>query len=203
MTTITRDQAICAFYYEEYNDKNVAKYSKLIDNVEDIEICYKTDPTKPILLCTHAINSDPFHILKYPKKSDVVGSTPKQGNTKKDAHLKRCIFFTTLGQVIAFLDAIYLPENSNNTEVYEKKGISMNDVLSLLWQHTKLMSESTVIGFSRWYSTSKIDFMDIPAKRKPVATGQKVSIRQVYSLKQEYIGTVYQFFNYVFDCFIS
>ncbi|KAI8142344.1 hypothetical protein BJV82DRAFT_516911, partial [Fennellomyces sp. T-0311] len=171
-----------------YNDENVVKYSKIIDNLEDIEICYRTDPTKPMLLCTRTINSDPFHIFKYPKKSGVMSSTSSLVADRPKMKL------ATLAQVTAFLDAVYLPENPNNTEAYEPISISVNDVLALLWQHTYLMSDFTPIGLSRWCSTSKIDFMTVLPKRKLMETGQKVSIRPVFALKPVYIGTVYQFF---------
>ncbi|KAI8329964.1 hypothetical protein BC941DRAFT_441740 [Chlamydoabsidia padenii] len=47
MVTINREQAICMFYCEPYNESNVVKLSKLIDDMNNIEICYSDDPTEP------------------------------------------------------------------------------------------------------------------------------------------------------------
>ncbi|KAL4210479.1 hypothetical protein AB4K20DRAFT_1900772 [Rhizopus microsporus] len=38
MGVISKEQAICMFYYEPYNEPNVIKLSKLIDGMYDIEI---------------------------------------------------------------------------------------------------------------------------------------------------------------------
>ena len=78
----------------------------------------------------------------------------------------------------------------------------MNDVLALLWQHTYLVSDSTVICFSRWCSTSKIDFMTIPPKRKLVETGQKISTQRVFAPKHAYIGRVEQCFFLILYSFV-
>ncbi|RCH78113.1 hypothetical protein CU098_003868 [Rhizopus stolonifer] len=67
MTTITRNQAICMFYGEEYTDENVARLSKRLDEVE-VDICYLDDPTEPILsgsnTTTHSLRSESQSIQK-------------------------------------------------------------------------------------------------------------------------------------------
>ncbi|KAI9020182.1 hypothetical protein CLU79DRAFT_756057 [Phycomyces nitens] len=66
MVTISREQAICMFYSEPYNESNVVKLSKLIENLDDIEICYSVDPTEPMLLCQTRINQNPLKYQQYP-----------------------------------------------------------------------------------------------------------------------------------------
>ena len=50
MTTITREQSICMFFCEEYNEANVARWTKKIGAVENIDIYYKDDPTNPFYI---------------------------------------------------------------------------------------------------------------------------------------------------------
>jgi hypothetical protein len=54
MVIITREQAICIFYCEPFNKENVSKFSKIIDDMENVEICYCENPKKP-LLCSKKI----------------------------------------------------------------------------------------------------------------------------------------------------
>ncbi|ORX52021.1 hypothetical protein DM01DRAFT_1337009 [Hesseltinella vesiculosa] len=67
MATITRQQAICMFYCEKYNEDNVIRLSKRIDEMEDVDICYlKDDPTRPFLCSVTTIHSNPFQYHLYP-----------------------------------------------------------------------------------------------------------------------------------------
>ncbi|KAL7326707.1 hypothetical protein PS15p_209001 [Mucor circinelloides] len=65
MITISREQAICMFYCEPYNESNVVKLSKLIDDMNNIEICYSDDPTEPMLLCQTRINQNSVKFKTY------------------------------------------------------------------------------------------------------------------------------------------
>jgi hypothetical protein len=85
MITVTREQAICMFYCEEYNETNVTELTKIIDDLKNVEICYLEDPTKPILLCIRTINQDPFHIHTYQSRkslSTVTNEPPKEKKIK-------------------------------------------------------------------------------------------------------------------------
>ncbi|GAA5817667.1 hypothetical protein MFLAVUS_011218 [Mucor flavus] len=64
MTTITRNQAICMFYGEEYTDENVARLSKRIDEAE-VDICYFDDPTESFLIWKRKINQNPLRYHRY------------------------------------------------------------------------------------------------------------------------------------------
>lgn len=67
MITITREQAICMFFYEEFNEENVARLVPKIDSMEDLEICYlNDDPTEPVLMHIQTIHGDPFKFRLYP-----------------------------------------------------------------------------------------------------------------------------------------
>ncbi|CEP14846.1 hypothetical protein [Parasitella parasitica] len=66
MVTISREQAICMFYCEPYNESNVVKLSKLIDDMNNIEICYSDDPTEPMLISLKSLYASPFKYHQYP-----------------------------------------------------------------------------------------------------------------------------------------
>ena len=66
MPIISREQAVCIFYCQAYNDSNVAELTKRIEEMKDVDICYLQDPTEPILACVMTINSRPFSYHLYP-----------------------------------------------------------------------------------------------------------------------------------------
>lgn len=41
---ISKGLAICMFFYVDYNEENVNKYEKVINNLGDVEIYYNIDP---------------------------------------------------------------------------------------------------------------------------------------------------------------
>lgn len=57
---ITREQAICMFFSEEYIEENVARLSNKIIDFGSSDVCYETDPRQPILVSLMRIRSDPF-----------------------------------------------------------------------------------------------------------------------------------------------
>jgi hypothetical protein len=60
---ITRDQAICMFFYVEHSEENVKKYKKKIEDFEEVGICYNADERKPILAHKLSTLGDHFGIL--------------------------------------------------------------------------------------------------------------------------------------------
>ena len=68
MVVVTREQAICMFYCEEYDETNVENLTKEVDAIKNVDICYFDDPLAPVLLCTRTINQNPFKIHKYQKR---------------------------------------------------------------------------------------------------------------------------------------
>ena len=65
MLIISREQAICLFYTVAYNKENVEKYSKIIDTLRDVDICYTKCPKRPRLLCTNVILANIYDINLY------------------------------------------------------------------------------------------------------------------------------------------
>lgn len=48
---ITRDQALCMYFDEEYTDDNVKKCKERIEKWGNVEICYyNTSPNEPVVV---------------------------------------------------------------------------------------------------------------------------------------------------------
>ncbi|KAI8979449.1 hypothetical protein BDF20DRAFT_987710 [Mycotypha africana] len=72
------EQAICILFCEEYNEDNVKKLTKKVDDFANGEICYIKDPTNPIICSLKTLKANSkYH--QYPttltKKSWTKSST--------------------------------------------------------------------------------------------------------------------------------
>lgn len=66
MVIISRDQTICIFYCKPYNAKNVIKFSKIIDDLKNVEICYGENPKRPFLCSKKSMQLKPSEYKQYP-----------------------------------------------------------------------------------------------------------------------------------------
>lgn len=55
MITISKEEDACIFYCQEYTKLNAEKYLKRLEEMEEVDICYMTNPRHPILQCTNRI----------------------------------------------------------------------------------------------------------------------------------------------------
>lgn len=62
MVIVTKEQALCIVYCKSYSKTNVERFSNIIDDLENIEICYYDDPKRPLLQCKRTIYTRPFEI---------------------------------------------------------------------------------------------------------------------------------------------
>lgn len=58
------------FHCEEYNDDNVARLQKWLDEMKDLELCYRHDPTDPILVTKRAMKNNPDKYCSYKSLED-------------------------------------------------------------------------------------------------------------------------------------
>ncbi|KAI7900692.1 uncharacterized protein BX663DRAFT_517293 [Cokeromyces recurvatus] len=182
MITISREQAICMFYCQPYNESNVSKLSKLIDNMDNIEICFADDPTEPMLLRQLRINQNPLKFKTYVSE-DVISS-----QAESEEILDNKIFLSkspTEQHVIQFLNTCFLPYDPNNDEVYEQRSLSNGDILSVLWQYTEVLNDKSVTSFGNWCSSKKVDFLCCKPKRRHIANNSMISVRSLYVLKKK------------------
>lgn len=66
---ITRDQAICRFFCEDYSKETAARLSKKIEEFGSFDVCYENDPKRPVLLNLANVHSQ-SSIFKFYKTSN-------------------------------------------------------------------------------------------------------------------------------------
>ncbi|KAI7870874.1 hypothetical protein BDF14DRAFT_1770697 [Spinellus fusiger] len=132
MVVITREQEICMFYCEEYNETNVENLTKEVDAIKNVDICYSDDPD----------------LLEV----DVE-------NTNEALKIHNAI------ELVQFLNIVYIPFDPNNNEVYENKCLTLNDILVVL-KYSDLFEDKSAIGFGKWCSNKKVNFMKSAIKRR-------------------------------------
>ena len=66
MIVVSREEAVCLFYAVPYNEENVRKYTKIIDETKVITICYSEDPKRPFLCSLKSMELDPSEYKQYP-----------------------------------------------------------------------------------------------------------------------------------------
>jgi hypothetical protein len=76
MCNISREQAVCIFYCEEFNEENASRLLKKIDNIGDLELCYEDDPKHPLLVFRTRVNAEHSIYRKY----EVLSATKKKVN---------------------------------------------------------------------------------------------------------------------------
>ncbi|KAI9489342.1 hypothetical protein BDB00DRAFT_876433 [Zychaea mexicana] len=85
---VTRGQAACMFFQQEYNLENEKKLLDKIDSIGDVDICFMKDPTEPFLLYIPKIHSSTPQVvhflnevfLSYNPYNDVVYEYRKYSN---------------------------------------------------------------------------------------------------------------------------
>lgn len=62
---ITRDQAICMFFYVNFTEENVKRCKKKLEELGEAEICWNADRRQPVVVHKLRIKGDPFTYKKY------------------------------------------------------------------------------------------------------------------------------------------
>jgi hypothetical protein len=70
------------FFGVDYNEQNVAKFSKKIEDFGEVDVCYENDPKKPILAPLQRIYSDPFSNRRYLTTSSASSCTKSSGKAE-------------------------------------------------------------------------------------------------------------------------
>ncbi|KAI8376266.1 uncharacterized protein BYT42DRAFT_497920 [Radiomyces spectabilis] len=180
MVTISREQAICMFYCELYNESNVVKLSKLIDDMNNIEICYSDNPTEPMLLCQTRINQNPVKFKTYISRNVISKDNDREEHKSK--------YRANQQQVVQFLNTCFLPYDPGSDQLYEEKNVTNGDIFSTLLQHTEIFNDKSVTSFGNWCSSKKVDFLMCKPKRKRYANNSMISVRSLYILNKEYFS---------------
>ena len=62
---ITRKQAACMFFCQEYTHDTANNLLNKIDSIGEVDLCYLKDPMEPLILYLPKIHSNPFRYHRY------------------------------------------------------------------------------------------------------------------------------------------
>jgi hypothetical protein len=98
-------------------------------------------------------------------------------------------FIETTPQLKQFLNIAYLSEDPESV-LYECKALSMNTILSHVWEYTSLFKEDNFSKFTNWCRTQKLNFTTTSVKRKDEDSSptSRSTLRNLYVLKDQHKG---------------
>ncbi|GAA5810826.1 hypothetical protein MFLAVUS_004253 [Mucor flavus] len=187
MNIISREEAVCLFYAVPYNQENVNKYTLIINQIEDVDICFTRNPYKPRLLCTKVIYANAFDIHLYKSQIDQETNNIHENSVENeqivvaDNNLK----LESKEQLKQFIQIVYLSTDPKSI-TYEQRFMSLNDIISDLRKYTLVFREERISKFVNWCTTQKFEFLNTKVKRKHEDSELRTSQRALYVLKSGY-----------------
>ncbi|SAL99560.1 hypothetical protein [Absidia glauca] len=189
MTTISRQQALCISFLYEYTDQNVVKAEMNLENMGgNLDVCYLTDPTIPVLVLKERINGSPFTFRRY------VSTKKVDANPLGDLPLLNTLNqrIETTKHVVQFLNQAYVSAEVMDQDLYSLAFVSMKEIFTVVLQHSDCLENKTLNGFASFCGKNKLGFLDKANCRKRMKTSQPLGqrYRQLYVLKPEYYKTI-------------
>lgn len=93
------------------------------------------------------------------------------------------------------MKTVYLADNPKS-EMYELKNVSMKNILGKVWDNTLLFDDKNVKSFTKWCEGKNLSFFLVKSKRLYNLSGERVSVRPLYVLKDEYISKFYLIYSH-------
>ncbi|KAG0174999.1 hypothetical protein DFQ30_001474 [Apophysomyces sp. BC1015] len=169
---ITREQAICMFYYVDFTEENVLKYTQKIDDLNEIEICYNTNPRQPVLATKQRILGDP-----------VTWRSENQKYTECSLGYELRCFIVTKAQLKLFVEAVFFPEDPGSDILYEQRNLSTGDIYQAIQRQIDLLKKKSITSFTKWCSTNRLSYLLAKERRK-----SNVRLGSLYVMRKEYHG---------------
>ncbi|KAI8990885.1 hypothetical protein BDF20DRAFT_810947 [Mycotypha africana] len=177
---ITRDQAICRFFCEDYSKENAARLSKKIEEFGSFDVCYENDPKRPVMVHLSVIRNDPTTFKRYLTEESAV-DLEEAVEAKSELVSER--------QVITFLNEVYKPTDPRNEAVYCLQEVDTKEIYESVISKTECMNKKSEVAFATWCSKRKVSFMGEPFTRKR-STGSNKRYRRLYVMKNEFRGNI-------------
>ncbi|KAI7907731.1 uncharacterized protein BX663DRAFT_425955, partial [Cokeromyces recurvatus] len=140
-----------------------------------LKACYKEDPMEPMVISIYKINAYPFIYKRYLVK-------------KEELHIEDSTSVNKNQMISSFLDIVFLPANPFNEDAYNFKQVETKKILSFIRKYSCLFNKYNISSLGKWLKSAKVSLTDSPIKRIYGSTGEKVQVRNVYVLKDEYLG---------------
>ncbi|KAG0171096.1 hypothetical protein DFQ30_001523 [Apophysomyces sp. BC1015] len=112
------------FYYVEFTEENVLNYKQRIDDLNELEICYNTDPRQLVLVAKQLyyiriillLSGADSHLLQQRILGDPTISEEESLKIETKAQLEH------------FVDAVFFPEDPGNSILYEQQDLGIGDI---------------------------------------------------------------------------
>ncbi|KAI9273842.1 hypothetical protein EDC94DRAFT_644157 [Helicostylum pulchrum] len=148
-----------------------------MEEFKNSEVCYKDDPTYPLLLPLVRLNANAYTYKKY--FSDDVCSLDVNG--------KENLSLETEAQIIHYLNEVYLPQYPFAGELYEFKQVLTTEIFANLIQYTPFFDKKTPHGFSNWCSKKDLKLLEVNTGIKRLRSSSSTGrYRSLYVLKKEH-----------------
>ncbi|RCI06359.1 hypothetical protein CU098_013784 [Rhizopus stolonifer] len=187
MNIISREEAVCLFYAVPFNQENVNKYISIINQTEDVDICFTRNPYKPRLLCTRVIYGNAFDINLYKSQTDQETNNVQENSVENEliAVADNKLKLESKVQLKQFIQIVYRSTDPKST-TYEQRYMSFYDIMSDLRKYTLVFREESNSNFVNWCAAQKFEFLNARIKRKHEDSELRISRRELYVLKSGY-----------------
>lgn len=174
---ITRDAALCMYFYEEHTNENIQKCKERIEKWGNVEICYNTSPKEPIVVLKQRILGDPYTYRRYRESQQL--SLVEEVGKRKRFELK------TDAQLKHFLNEAFCYEDPNNSKAYKIKSVATKEIFETIKLYTSLFNQRTAQAFAKWCSIHSVSFLIAKPDRN--SNSRK---RQLYILEDIYYDSL-------------
>lgn len=76
------------------------------------------------------------------------------------------LYAVNQAQLVEFLNIKYLPFDVDNSDQYEPKILSFNEIFSYDLKITNVLDDRTVNGFTKWCTYKKLKLMEATSKEE-------------------------------------
>ncbi|ORX51292.1 hypothetical protein DM01DRAFT_1087934 [Hesseltinella vesiculosa] len=170
---ITYEQALCMFFGQECTEDNISSLqAKMKEQYDELQLCYESSPTTPILVTKSRMHFQPFKFKPYLSELPM-----KDGQTT--------VKFTSDTQVIKFINTVFCPEDIVSNKAYESMCVQPKDVFLTTLRYTDIFDGKSLSGFRQWCTKNKVAYMGVNVTRKRDTSGRSYS-RQLAVLNKKY-----------------
>ncbi|KAI9283337.1 hypothetical protein BY458DRAFT_543609 [Sporodiniella umbellata] len=166
--SITRDEAICIYFYVDFTNENVQKYQKKFEKFKEVEICWNLSEKEPVVVSKKRIRGDPHGYRTYPQ---IIPPTESSSSDQKILKL------TKISQVKDLINTIYCYKEPEDSDNYSKQTMSTEDIFQEVQHHTTVFTKKSTQSFVGWCSGNNLEFLNAKTIRTT-----KIS-RELYVMK--------------------
>ncbi|KAI8876385.1 hypothetical protein K501DRAFT_338113, partial [Backusella circina FSU 941] len=155
--------------------------------MEEVEICYRSNPTEPEIVCEARIFGAPSLYNMYKSKEEI---EKNHEGIEKSKDEKGDILFCNDTQIVDFINYVFRPHIELSPDSpYKLDYVYSKEILGVIWVFTEKFDKTTSLAFSKWLNKQNVDFLSVEPERKVVkgSTGnEKIRRRYLNVLNSTY-----------------